>query len=136
VSGSAARAGQADSIGLVIPNKEDGVIQSTTVYWPKVRDGDDPVLPVTFRTNAKARSIELVDRPTKSRGVDAETLCAFVAAFPMRSGSWLAKQMSKSKESVLAALQSLETDGKVRREGDARTGGYIIVRQASSDVPF
>lgn len=131
VSGSAARAGQADTIGLVIPNKEDAVIRSTTVYWPKVRDGDEPALPVTYEI--RARVLSLVDRPSKKAdGVDADALCSLVGEVPGRSGNWLAKEMGKRKETVLATLQSLKSAGRVRRAGE----GWILSSSVGNDVPF
>lgn len=133
VSGSAARAGQADSVALVYPNMEDGCIKSVSLYWPKVRDADDPLPAVTY-TMAK-RTLTVVDAPAKKSKRSNDELRPLVVAYVLShqgsSGNEVVGGIGRRRVEVMDVIGSLIDERILVREG-----GKLYVPSEDGELPL
>jgi energy-coupling factor transporter ATP-binding protein EcfA2 len=140
VSGSAARAGQADSVALVYPNMVEGQLHSVTLYWPKVRDADEPLEAVTYTMRGKEFAI--VEKPMRSKGGTANgtaelraRLLEYVEAHPGLYANAIASPKSEggvgaNKSSIIALLPSMAAEGLLRNDA-----GMFYTTHADIDFP-
>jgi hypothetical protein len=138
VSGATARTGQCDSVALVLSNKLDGKSVSSTIHWPKIREAEDHVAPVTYAiSRGKIEIIKAAPREPKSKAQaqphDSKDLEAAILAAdreqPGLSANKLAKEIGGRHETVMAVIGTLRTEGRISRFRPAGTIGDTDTRE-------
>jgi hypothetical protein len=131
VSGSQARAGQADTVALLQGHQEDGAMSCATLSWPKIRDADEPALPYTYRLRkgvleecappsteaASPRKASVAAAPRDSR---ASEVLEFVEANRLCSANDVYRKFGGNRNAVLDLVRNLVVEGRLCRFADGQ----------------
>jgi hypothetical protein len=124
VSGSQARAGQADTVALLQGHQEDGAMACATLSWPKIRDADEPALPYTYRLRRgileecapPAPAEAAAAGPRKAaRDSRVDEVIEFVASHRLCSANEVHRGLGGNRNAVLELVRTLISEGRLCR---------------------